>query len=231
MKAKNTKELKEKIEAEAKAEFDFEQHLFKKYPDLFHTGEDGQLLPQFQRCWNDCPKGWETLVDNLFDSIDQYIKHTTKTEENPDKKIKTWVHKNIWRKIHARLDIIFNPYKRVDYTVRQTEEQKQKMNKSFAMKVRRIAMTIQAWFISEMYIYVKPRQVKVAQYKEKFGTLRVYIDSGDKTINGMIYFAEYLSSKTCQDSGEAGNMCRRGGWYATLAPSEAEKQGYTKAET
>ena len=231
MKAKNTKELKEKIEATAKAEFDFEQHLFKKYPDLFYTGEDGQLLPQFQRCWNDCPKGWETLVDNLFDSIDQYIKHTTKTEENPDKKIKTWVHKNIWRKIHARLDIIFNPYKRVDYTVRQTEEQKQKMNKSFAMKVRRIAMTIQAWFISEMYIYVKPRQVKVAQYKEKFGTLRVYIDSGDKTINGMIYFAEYLSSKTCQDSGEAGNMCRRGGWYATLAPSEAEKQGYTKAET
>ena len=233
MKAKNTKELKEKIEAEAKAEFDFEQHLFKKYPDLFHTGEDGQLLPQFQRCWNDCPKGWETLVDNLFGSIDQYIKHTTKTEENPDKKIKTWVHKNIWRKIHARLDIIFNPYH--DFTARSfaspSNEQREKMNKRFSMKVRRLTMTIQAWFISEMYIYVKPRQVKVAQYKEKFGTLRVYIDSGDKTINGMIRFAEYLSSKTCQDSGEAGNMCRRGGWYATLAPSEAEKQGYTKAET
>ena len=78
MKAKNTKELKEKIEATAKSEFDFEQHLFKKYPDLFHTGEDGQLPPQFQRCWNDCPTGWETLVDNLFGSIDQYIKYTTK---------------------------------------------------------------------------------------------------------------------------------------------------------
>jgi hypothetical protein len=46
----------------------------------------------------------------------------------------------------------------------------------------------------------------------------------------MIRFAEYLTSKTCQDSGEAGDMCKRGGWYATLAPSEAEKQGYTKAE-
>lgn len=232
MKAKNTKELKEKIEAETKAEFDFEQHLFKKYPDLFHTGEDGQLLPQFQRCWNDCPKGWETLVDNLFGSIDQYIKHTTKTEENPEKKIKTWVHKNIWRKIHARLDIIFNPYH--DWTARSfaspSNEQREKMNKRFSMKVRRIAMTIQAWFISEMYIYVKPRQVKVAQYKEKFGTLRVYVDSGDKTIDGMIRFAEYLSSKTCQDSGKPGDMSRRGSWYATLSPAEAKKQGYMKAD-
>ena len=232
MKAKNTKELKEKIEATAKAEFDFEQHLFKKYPDLFYTGEDGQLLPQFQRCWNDCPKGWETLVDNLFGSIDQYIKHTTKTEENPDKKIKTWVHKNIWRKIHARLDIIFNPYH--DFTARSfaspSNEQREKMNKRFSMKVRRLTMTIQAWFISEMYIFVKPRQVKIAQYKEKFGTLRVYVDGGDKTIDGMIRFAEYLSLKICQDSGKPGDVCKRGGWYATLSPAEAKKQGYIKAD-
>jgi len=230
MKAKNTKELKEKIEATAKSEFDFEQHLFKKYPDLFHTGEDGQLPPQFQRCWNDCPTGWETLVDNLFGSIDQYIKYTTKTEDNPDKKIKAWVYKNIWRKIHARLDVIFNPYKRVDYTVARNEEQTKKMNKSFAMKVRRLTLRITAWFISEMYIYVKPRQVKVAQYKEKFGTLRVYVDSGDKTIDGMIRFAEYLSLKTCQNSGKAGDICKKGSWYATLSPAEAKKQGYIKAE-
>jgi len=230
MKAKNTKELKEKIEATAKAEFDFEQHLFKKYPDLFYTGEDGQLLPQFQRCWNDCPKGWETLVDNLFGSIDQYIKYTTKTEDNPDKKIKAWVYRNFWIKIHAQLDVIFNPYKRVDYTVARNEEQTKKMNKSFAMKVRRLTLRITAWFISEMYIYGKPRQVKVAQYKEKFGTLRVYVDSGDKTVDGMIRFAEYLSLKTCQDSGKAGDICKKGSWYATLSPAEAKKQGYTKAE-
>jgi hypothetical protein len=232
MKAKNIKELKEKIEATAKAEFDFEQHLFKKYPDLFYTGEDGQLLPQFQRCWNDCPKGWETLVDNLFGSIDQYIKYTTKTEDNPDKKIKAWVYKNIWRKIHSQLDRLFNPYH--DYNIQSfnspSKEQKAKMDKRFSKKVRILTARIRAWFLSEMYVYNKPKQVKVAQYKEKFGTIRVYVDSGDKTIDGMIRFAEYLASKTCQDSGKAGDMCRRGGWYATLSPSEAKKQGYTKAE-
>lgn len=36
----NIKELKEKIEAEAQEDYNFEHHLFKKYPNLFYKGED-----------------------------------------------------------------------------------------------------------------------------------------------------------------------------------------------
>lgn len=229
MNSKTVKELKEKIEAEVKKDFDFEQHLFKKYPDLFHKGEDGELLPQFQRCWNDCPKGWEPLVDNLFGCIDYYIKNTTRTEINPEKRIKAWIYQNIWNKIHSQLDRIFNPYnKKINFTCALSPEQKAKRDKLFSMKVRRFTSKVRAWFVSEMYVCVKPKQVKIAQYKEKFGGLRIYVDGRDKDVDGMIRFAEYLSGKTCQETGEAGDLCKKGTWYTTLSPVKAEELGYEK---
>lgn len=225
MKYKNVKELKEKIEAEVKEDYDFEQHLFKKYPDLFPKGEDGELLPQMQRCWNDCPKGWEQLVDALFGSIDDYIKNTTKTKINPNKKTKAWVYRNIWQPTKSKVDAIFNPYH--DFKIRKfaspTSEQKAKMDKRFSMKVRRFTSRITSWFLSEMYTYNNPEQVKIGQYKEKFGTLRVYTDSADETVDGMIRFAEYLSGKTCQDTGEAGSTRNVGGWYITLSDQQYAK--------
>jgi hypothetical protein len=229
MNAKTVKELKKQIEAEVKADFDFEQHLFKKYPDLFYTGEDGELLPQMQRCWNDCPKGWEPLVDALFGSIDDYIKNTTKTKINPNKKTKAWVYRNIWSKMQARLDHIFNPYKKDKIALNTIESAKQraKRDKLFSMKVRRFTSKVRAWFLSEMYTYNNPEQVKIGQYKEKFGTLRVYADSADETVDGMIRFAEYLSGKTCQNTGKAGSLICKGSWWSTLSPKEAKRLGYT----
>ena len=229
---KNIKELKEKIEAEVKQDFDFEQHLFKKYPDLFYKGEDGQLLPQFQRCWNDCPKGWESLVDNLFGCIDNYIKNTQRSEINPDKKIKAWINYNIWNPFKSKINSIFNPYKDT-FVIRKfaspTPEQKAKMDAKFSMKVRRFTSRITAWFMSDLYIITKPKQVRIGQYKEKFGTLRIYVDGGDDNVSGMIRFAEWLSSKTCQDTGEAGDLCRKGTWYSTLSPAKAKELGFEKA--
>jgi hypothetical protein len=229
MNSKTVKELKEKIEAEIKQDFDFEQHLFKKYPDLFYKGEDEELLPQFQRCWNDCPKGWEHLVDNLFGCIDNYVKHTTRSKINPKKKVKAWIYRNVWSKIHSQLDKLFNPYnKKINFTSALSPEQKAKRDKLFSMKIRRFTSKVRAWFLSEMYVCVNPKQVKIAQYKEKFGGLRIYADGGDKDVDGMIRFAEYLSGKICQDTGEAGDLCKKGTWYTTLSPAKAEELGYKK---
>jgi len=226
MKSKTVKELKEKIEAEVKEDFDFEQHLFKKYPDLFYKGEDGELLPQFQRCWNDCPKGWETIVDHLFGSIDNYIKNTQRSKINPKKKIKAWINEKMWKPINWKINAIFNPYKGT-FVIRKfaspTHEQKRKLDAKFSMRVRRITSKITAWFLNDIYIYSKPNQVKIGQYKEKYGTLRVYVDGGDECVEGMIKFTEYLSSKTCQNTGAAGSLCKRGMWYSTLSTEEAEK--------
>lgn len=226
MKSKNVKKLKEKIDVEAKEDFDFEQHLFKKYPLLFPTSEDGQLLPQMQRCWNDCPKGWEPIVDNLFGCIDDYVKNTTRTKLNPDKKTKIWVYEKMWKPVRAKIDNLFNPYHASKMILKfnsPSKEQKEKIDASFSMKVRRLTSRITAWFLSEMYVSYKPPQVKIAQYKEKFGTLRVYADGVNDDVCGMIRFAEYLSSKTCQYTGEAGSLRNIGQWYITLSEEQYSK--------
>ncbi len=57
----------------------------------------------------------------------------------------------------------------------------------------------------------------VTQVKEKFGTLRFYTNYSDDYIDGMVYLACYLSSKTCEFCGtqKSVSVCRFGGWIKT----------------
>ena len=71
--------------------------------------------------------------------------------------------------------------------------------------------------------------VTIDQIKEKFGELRFYYSGGDQEIAGMVQFAEYLSSKTCEVSGEPGELCKKSkgfNWYKTLSPKIAKKMKY-----
>ena len=56
--------------------------------------------------------------------------------------------------------------------------------------------------------------VQFVQIKEKFGTLRVYINWGDETIYELIAFAEEMSSVTCEECGAPGELMTQG-WYKT----------------
>lgn len=195
-KTKTVKELKQKIESEVKEDYDFEQYLFKKYPSLFSTDQDGELLPQFQRCWNDCPKGWEQLVDDLFFAINDYVVNTKRGVKDPSKKHMYYIL-NVLR------------------------------NRRFAILGKTKSWFIKYLYAKAPYITQRPPAVKISQYKEKFGTLRVYIDGGDNEVEGMIRFAEHLSSVTCQYTGKRGQLCKRGMWYSTLSEEECHTHGYT----
>lgn len=54
-------------------------------------------------------------------------------------------------------------------------------------------------------------QVRVAQVKEKFGTLRFYVDNGNREVSAAIALAEMLSGRTCEYCGAQGAR-RSGGW-------------------
>lgn len=58
----------------------------------------------------------------------------------------------------------------------------------------------------------------ITQVKEKFGTLRFYTNYSDDYIDGMIHFAEFLSSKTCETCGVTScvKLERIGGWVKTI---------------
>lgn len=65
-------------------------------------------------------------------------------------------------------------------------------------------------------------QVVASQVKEKFGELRFYYNGGDKTIHGMVWFAEKLSIETCEICGSTQNIGQTSGWITTLCKSCVE---------
>lgn len=64
----------------------------------------------------------------------------------------------------------------------------------------------------------------VHQCKEKFGTLRFYIQGGDDHVQGLIALAESMSSIICEDCGVPGKA-RNDGWIRVLCdPCEKSRQ-------
>lgn len=75
-------------------------------------------------------------------------------------------------------------------------------------------------------------QVIATQIKEKFGILSFYshIVGANKTESDIIYDVidseERQSKYICEESGEPGVLCSKGGWLRTLSRKEAKKSGY-----
>lgn len=91
--------------------------------------------------------------------------------------------------------------------------------------------------IDRMLRFINP-DYKIAQIKEKFGTLRYYFDYNfpddlsDEEIDvrasimgAVVGHQERISAYTCEYCGERGKT-RAGGWYKTLCDSCAVKSGY-----
>lgn len=56
----------------------------------------------------------------------------------------------------------------------------------------------------------------VMQIKEKFGSLRFYVDGASDTLLKAIIEAEGLSAITCQQCGKPGTLREKNGWLRTL---------------
>ena len=64
--------------------------------------------------------------------------------------------------------------------------------------------------------YLPVKQIKVVQVKEKFATLRFYVEGGNERTNAIISFAEYLSGLICEFTGKTDNVVvNKAGWFKT----------------
>jgi len=205
----------------------FDEYLIKQYPTLFPKDEQGNPIQPSCGIW--CPDGWQNLVDDLCRALEAYCcMQQVYTEKYKAVRIaKEWFYKKIFSKIFIYNR--FNPYnKQISLTAEQRakfqEDNKFKFTVwNFFIKIRKIFYPYYKWDISP----VPP--VTIAQIKEKFGQLRFYYDGGDTKVAGMVSFAEFLSSTICQNTGNRGSLCKRGSWYSTLSPEEAEKNNFTQA--
>jgi len=67
---------------------------------------------------------------------------------------------------------------------------------------------------------------KATQVKEKYGTLRFYIDHGDNVYFDLIINAEEKSEKTCEICGKKGKLRDKNSWFKTLCKKDTDKLNY-----
>lgn len=79
--------------------------------------------------------------------------------------------------------------------------------------------------------YKPIEQVKVAQVKEKFGTLRYYYSGGDEKISAVVQFAEFLSGNICESTGKTDNVGRNSkGWIKTHHVSLSKPKDFYRVD-
>lgn len=74
------------------------------------------------------------------------------------------------------------------------------------------------------------QQVEASQVKEKFGTLRFYVNGGDDMISAYIGFAEYMSGTICEVCGATLGVEQTKGWISTLCKPCLEKHKKNQIE-
>lgn len=86
--------------------------------------------------------------------------------------------------------------------------------------------------INQVCIKFGHEEISVAQVKEKFGQLRIYMKYGETNedvyniIECIIENALQKSKSICEISGALGTLCKRGSWLKTLSYDEWVKADY-----
>jgi hypothetical protein len=65
--------------------------------------------------------------------------------------------------------------------------------------------------------------LRVVQVKEKFGTLRFYVDNADDAMYKRIHKAEHDSSSVCEICGKPAKLDESMAWVRTLCPDHMKK--------
>jgi len=68
-------------------------------------------------------------------------------------------------------------------------------------------------------------QIETVQVKEKFGTLRFYVNGSNEKQEAIISFAESLSGKICETCGSVDGVKQTEGWINTLCKKCLDKSG------
>lgn len=75
---------------------------------------------------------------------------------------------------------------------------------------------IQSYIDSNKKFNSEITQIEFTQLKEKYGTLRIYSSGGCEKIDGMIWLAEGLSAKICENCGSQDKVTQTKGWITAM---------------
>jgi hypothetical protein len=169
---------------------ELQEKLFSKYPKIF--GDRTKPMTETCMCWGiETGCGWYEIIDTLCEALTNTYSTSVEIDEEDGKRLGIEPH--------------------------NFKDEK-----------------------TSYYFRVEPPQVKASQVKEKFGTLRFYhyleynkdvvslletgkypqlkeaCDRFSNYVDGIIHFAETASGRTCEATGQLGELHSRGGWLKTL---------------
>jgi hypothetical protein len=174
--------------------------LIAKYPELFYHKE-GSLVP-FALFSFECDIGWYNIIETACEVLYRSYRNCKKEVDFIEKNLK---------------DIDAYKSKLNDYLARQKSYNPDKIISNEDLKDKLNADHKNALEALEK---AKEELPKVAQIKEKFGTLRFYIDNGNKVAFAIVGYAEDMSETTCEKCGNVGKTYTIG-WHKTLCEQHA----------
>lgn len=180
------------------------------------------------------PKGWQKIVCDLFASMNDYCKMKRgKFEDTLICKFKFTTNRKITniRRFICKFTDPYKPFKpkHTDwyfFTPQEQEKIRQTRRYKITNKINKLFLRCK-FNMNKHYIEYYAPIVRIEQIKEKFGYLVIYVSGGDKQIDGMIFMAENLAKRTCEITGNHGEMCLKKGWYKTLSKEKAKEMGFT----
>lgn len=186
---------------------DLDKMLCHKYPKIFR--DRNKPMTQTAMCWGfDCGEGWFNIINATCSLIQSHIDHSRKSRYNALRH-----NRALSRAIKGDMKGIQRYYSfngvLDSWGIKQIEKD------LLDPKLRNVPD-------------VCP-QVIAVQVKEKFGTLRFYVNGGDRYTDGVINMAEVMSAYTCEECGSPGKS-RTGGWIRTLCDKHAVEMGYIDGE-
>lgn len=212
-------------------EFERQENFILKLKCDFHTiawGDQADILSYI-------PKGWEKIIYDLFNCIDNYYKEDSRRFEDTLICKYKFTHNRVLNVIKYGITKYLNPYKGLfdneNKTRIITNNIEAHARQTTTWKVREIIYNIFEFLkfdTSKHWVSKHPEIFEVYQIKEKFSELRIYYGGGDDKVQGMIMMAEHLASKTCELTGNPGEVCNAGGWWCILSKEKQEELGVLK---
>lgn len=180
---------------------DLDRELCRKYPKIFRD-RHGDMRQTLMCFGFEVGNGWSHILDALCANIQSHVNHS--------------------RKERARALRYNRALKRaVNGDVRGLERYHSLNGKVTDWTKKRVKEDV----ADPRYRAVPDAvpQVVAVQVKEKFSTLRFYINGGDEVIYAYINMAESMSARICEVCGSPGKVYRDG-WHTTLCPTHAAEQ-------
>jgi hypothetical protein len=170
---------------------EFDEMLCQKYPKIF--AQRNMNPQQTLMCWGfECGDGWYNLLDHLCLNLQSYIDQHNKQRQREVSKKEAYA----------------NGYSAVLKFYQGDAAQPSEWDEKNAYKTMKEGVVVPD----------EIPQVVAVQVKEKFGSLRFYVDGGDDYTAGMIRLAESISASMCESCGIPSKVKNNDGWLSNMCP-------------